>query len=298
MGDRRFGVLVLPDVAWPEMERRVRHVEELGFGVVATADHLVDWTGPTKPWFEAWTTLAAMATVTESIRLTTLVTQIPMRNPALLAHQAATVDHISGGRLEVGLGTGLTIDPTNEMMGIENWSAAERVARLEEYVQILGGMLSQPETTFEGAYYDVVGATTEPLPVQSPRPPIMLAAMGPKMLRIAAEHADIWNQMSFAPNWEEQLEEVAGRMAMMDGLLTERDRGTGSLLRSYLMFDPEARAKGGAFAYYASPDVFADRARSLLALGIDAIDLYYPVVPEQVPAFEEIARDVLPELLR
>ena len=102
----RFQVLLLPNVPWPEFRRRYLRLEELGFDLVATADHLVDWTHPPNPWFEQWTQLAAIASETRRIRLTTLVTQIPLRNPAMLARQALTVDHISNGRLELGLGTG------------------------------------------------------------------------------------------------------------------------------------------------------------------------------------------------
>lgn len=118
--DLRFQVLVLPNVAWPEMVRRYRHVEALGFDVVATADHLVDWTAPDKPFLEAWTGLAALARETSTIRLTTAVTQIPLRHPALLAHMAVTLDHVSDGRLEVGIGTALGFDPGTGMAGLPN----------------------------------------------------------------------------------------------------------------------------------------------------------------------------------
>src|SRR5215469_4476935 len=118
----RFSVLVLPNVPWPELLRRCRHVEELGFDFVGLADHLVDWTGGTGPWFELWTQLGAIAMATSRVRIATLVAQIPLRNPVLFALQALTADHISGGRLEVGIGTGLTTDPCCRMMGVENWS--------------------------------------------------------------------------------------------------------------------------------------------------------------------------------
>ena len=92
-------------------------------------------TGATRPgsWHEAWTGIAAIAARTSTIRLTTCVTQMPLRNPAVLAHQAVTVDQISGGRLELGIGTGLTIDPSYDMIGVPNWSTGERVARFAEY---------------------------------------------------------------------------------------------------------------------------------------------------------------------
>ena len=119
--DLRFHVLLLPNVPWPEFRRRYLRIEELGFDLVGTADHLVDFTNPPSPWFEQWTQLAAIASDTTRIRLTTLVTQIPLRNPVMLARQALTLDHISNGRLELGLGTGIAIDPSYRMMGVPNW---------------------------------------------------------------------------------------------------------------------------------------------------------------------------------
>ena len=119
--DLRFQVIALPNAPWDEVLSRFKYVEDLGFDLVTTADHFVDWNNPSVPWLEAWTVLAAVARETTRIRLATYVTQIPLRNPAMLARQALTVDHLSGGRLEVGLGTGLTIDPAYDMIGIPNW---------------------------------------------------------------------------------------------------------------------------------------------------------------------------------
>ena len=246
----RFSVLVLPNVPWPELLRRCHEVEELGFDSIGLADHLVDWAGGKGPWFELWTQVAAIAQATSRIRLTTLVAQIPLRNPAHFAQQALTVDHISGGRLDVGLGTGLVIDPSYRMMGIENWSTRERVARFGEYVEIVDRLMSQEETTFKGRFYQVDGAALRPRPVQSPRPPIMIAAMGPVMLRHTARHADIWNSISFAKTFEEQLEETRGRVAALDARCAEIGRDPATLRRSYLMFDAAARQSGGRVNYY------------------------------------------------
>ena len=172
----RFQVLILPNASWPEILGRFRHVEDLGFDLATTADHFVDWNNPAVPWLEAWTVLAAAARETTRIRLATYVSQIPLRHPAMLARQALTVDHISGGRLEVGLGTGLTIDPAYDMIGIPNWEPKERVARFEEYVEIVDRLLSNETSSFEGSYYRIKDAAMNPRPVQRPRPPIVIAA--------------------------------------------------------------------------------------------------------------------------
>ena len=106
--------------------------------------------------------MAALAAETSTIRLSTNVTQIPLRNPGVLAHQAVTVDHISGGRVELGIGTGLTIDPGTEMIGLPNWSNGERASRFGEYVELLGLLLSDEVTTYEGEYYRADQAVMNP----------------------------------------------------------------------------------------------------------------------------------------
>jgi alkanesulfonate monooxygenase SsuD/methylene tetrahydromethanopterin reductase-like flavin-dependent oxidoreductase (luciferase family) len=116
-----------------------------------------------------WSSLSAVAARTSRIRLQTSVAQIPFRNPALFARQALTLDHISDGRVEIGLGTGLTSDPSYEMMGIPNWSAAERVARLGEYVEVVDRLLTNEITTYHGEYYRVEEAHMNPRPIQTPR---------------------------------------------------------------------------------------------------------------------------------
>jgi alkanesulfonate monooxygenase SsuD/methylene tetrahydromethanopterin reductase-like flavin-dependent oxidoreductase (luciferase family) len=292
----RFHVLVLPNVPWRELTRRFRHLDELGFDVGGLADHFVDWTGSGSPWLEAWTLLAAVARETRRLRLSTLVTQIPLRDPAMLAHQALTVDHVSEGRLELGLGVGLTTDPSYGMMGLPNWSAAERVARFKEYVEVVDRLLSHEVATYRGRFYQVEGATMKPRPVQQPRPPITIAAMGPVMLRHAARYADTWNSLSFLKDFQAQLDETRDRVQRIDEACRAIGRDPASLRRSYLMFDAGARAGGGLINYYASEDVFGDMVQRVIALGISEVGLYYPARNEQRPVFERIARDVIPGL--
>jgi alkanesulfonate monooxygenase SsuD/methylene tetrahydromethanopterin reductase-like flavin-dependent oxidoreductase (luciferase family) len=298
MSDLRFSVLVLPNVEWPTFLRRCQRVEALGFDGLAFADHLVDWAGGTGPWFELWTQFAAVAMATARVRLTTLVAQIPLRNPALFALQALTADHISGGRLELGLGTGLEIDPSYRMMGIENWSAKERVARFGEYVEVVDRLLREADVSYRGRFYQTEGTTLRPRAVQSPRPPLVVAAMGKVMLGHAARYADIWNSLSFAKTFAAQIEETRQRIAIVDARCAAIGRNPASLRRSYLMFDPGARASGGAFSYYESEELFARMAREVIGLGIKDIVLYYPGAERQVEIFERIARDVVPALKR
>ena len=226
------------------------------------------------------------------------MSQIPLRNPGILANQAVTVDQISGGRVELGLGTGLTIDPSYEMTGLPNWTNGERVARFGEYVELLDLLLAGGVTDYDGTYYQATGAVMNPGSVQQPRLPIMVAALGPQMMHHAARHADIWNTMSFAADLEEQMAELTDRCTTMDEICAGLGREPGSLRRSYTMFDATARAGGGMIRYYESDDLFVDMVRRATDLGVTEISIYYPSVETQLPAFERIATEVLPELRR
>jgi len=293
----RFGVGVLLNASWKEIIKRFKYTEELDFDITGTGDHFVDWSRPKDPWFELWTLLAAVAVETTRIRLGTYVTQIPFRNPALLARQALTVDHISNGRLELGLGTGVLVDPACEIMGLPKWSSKERVARFKEYVEIVDQLLSNEVTTYKGRYYEIREAVMNPRPVQKPRPPITVAALGSVMLKYAARYADTWNTYSTCNTFEEQLEETRKRTQLVDKYCSDIGRAPSSLRRSYLMRDTEARTKGGGLInYYDSEKVFVDMVEKLVDVGITEFLIYYPFRKEQLPIFEKIAKEVIPEL--
>jgi Luciferase-like monooxygenase len=292
----RFFAMVLPNQPWPELLRRYSYLESLGFDLAGVADHFVDWTGAAGSWFECWTLLSAIAARTSRIRLAAYVAQIPLRNPALLAHQALTADHVSNGRLELGLGLGVVTDPSCAMMGLPSWSYRERAARFKDYVEIVDLLLSNATTTYRGEYYHVDQAVMTPRPVQQPRPPIIIAAMGPTMLQYAARYAEIWNSISFARTFPEQLAETRDRVSLIDERCAKIGRDPGSLRRSYLMLDMQARQSGGVINYYRSKDAFADMVGQLLDLGISEIGLYYPKLDEELRVFEKIATDVMPML--
>jgi alkanesulfonate monooxygenase SsuD/methylene tetrahydromethanopterin reductase-like flavin-dependent oxidoreductase (luciferase family) len=292
----RFQVLCLPNVPWDVLKQRFVRLEQLGIEVGALPDHFVDWTNPPSPWFESWTALTGLAAATTSIRLTSCVTQIPFRNPALFARQAMTLDHISHGRLEIGLGTGLVGDPSYAMIGIADWEPKERVARLAEYLEIVDELLRHEVTSFAGDFYQVDGAIMNPRPVQSPRPPIMVGALGPVMMRHAARYADTWNSLSFLESFDDQVIETRRRATLMDGVCASVGRDTATLRRSYTMFDARARPRGGSMDYYDSPDRFEEMVGRIIELGMDEIGLYYPMDERQEATFERIATDVLPRL--
>jgi hypothetical protein len=142
----------------------------------------------------------------------------------------------------------------------------------------------------------VLGAIVNPRSVQLPRPPITIGALGARMMRLAARFADTWNSISFLPAFEEQLRETRARCDRMDELCAEIERDPATLRRSYLMFDAQARPKGGSIEYYESKERFLEHVGRILELGIRDVGLYYPLDPSQLPIFESIALDVLPTL--
>jgi len=296
MAAARFQVLCLPNVPWPVLRERFVRLEALGFESAGLPDHFVDWTNPASPWFESWTALSGLAAATTTLRLATCVAQIPLRNPAMFARQALTLDHVSGGRLEIGLGTGLVGDRSYPMIGVADWEPKERVARLAEYLEIVDRLLRDETTTFEGTYYQVDGAIVNPRPVQAPRPPITVGALGPVMMRHVARRADTWSTMSFAPSFEVQVAETRERVHRLGEACATVGRDPATLGRSYLMFDAEARPRGGTYGYYESVGRFEEMAGRILQLGIHELVIYYPPDERQLPTFERIATDVLPRL--
>jgi len=146
------------------------------------------------PRLEGWTTLTALAQATRRLRMGTLVTGIHYRHPAVLANMAATLDIVSGGRLELGVGTGWNEEESGAY-GIELGTPAQRSDRFEEACEVLTGLLSPQETTtFKGRYYELTDARCSPKPVQQPHPPICIGGSGEKRtLRTAARFAQHWN---------------------------------------------------------------------------------------------------------
>ncbi|MGI9605735.1 MAG: LLM class flavin-dependent oxidoreductase [Acidimicrobiales bacterium] len=291
---RRFGVELLPDLDWPELKRRVVHCEDLGFEIATTADQFVDWKNPSVAWFDLWTLLAGFAEATERIRLAPQVAQIPMRDPATFVRQLLTVDHISGGRVEAGLGLGLTVDPGYDMVGVPNWSNPERADRFAEYIRIVDELLTDATIDFRGTYYTVDRASVHPS-MQDPRPPITIAAMGPRMMRYAADHADTWNTMSFGAGAETLITDATALVGRMASVCEAAGRDPATLRHSFLLFDADARERGGHLFYWESASVFGDLAGELLDLGFDEIGVYYPI-DAQRDVFEQVATEVLPGL--
>jgi alkanesulfonate monooxygenase SsuD/methylene tetrahydromethanopterin reductase-like flavin-dependent oxidoreductase (luciferase family) len=210
----RFGIVILPDQRWSEASRRWRLAEEFGFDHAWTYDHL-GWRDLVDgPWFDAVPTLTAAATVTERIRLGTYVASPNFRHPAHFAREAMTLDDISGGRLLLGMGAG-GIGFDSAVLGAAELSPRARVDRFTEFLELFDTILRSPSTTWSGDYFAAVDARSTPGPVQQPRPPFVVAANGPRALRLAARYGDGWvttgPQAETVTEWWQAIAEIRDR---------------------------------------------------------------------------------------
>jgi alkanesulfonate monooxygenase SsuD/methylene tetrahydromethanopterin reductase-like flavin-dependent oxidoreductase (luciferase family) len=191
----RFSLWTSANQPWSDLLAAARHAEATGWDGVWVADHFMgNAPGPVPadtPTLEAGSLVAALGASVERVRIGTLVYGNTYRHPAVLANMAATVDHVSGGRFVLGLGTGWQVNE-HEQYGIELPPVGALVDRFEEAIQIVRSLLREPTTTFSGEHYRLTGALCEPKPVQD-RLPILVGAKGDRMLGIVARFADEWN---------------------------------------------------------------------------------------------------------
>jgi probable F420-dependent oxidoreductase len=177
--------------------------DEAGFDHIWPFDHLIALgPDPAAPIFDGWTALGAMAAITKRARMGLNVTGNLYRHPGLMAKIAVTVDHISNGRLEFGIGTGWN-EPEFTQFGLPFPSAGDRVTMLDESLRAMKLLWSEPRSTYKGRFYELNDAIAEPKPVQRPHPPIWIGSKGERMLRLTARHADVWN--SNARSFEESV---------------------------------------------------------------------------------------------
>ena len=189
----RFSFWPMPNLGFEEVLYLFEYAERTGWDGAWTSDHFMaageDTSGP---WPEGWTTLAALAVKVPRIRMGMLVTGNTYRNPAILAKMAATVDHISGGRLVLGLGSGWQ-ENEHRQYGIEFDTINGRLRRLDEACQVIKSLFTQEKSDFSGHYYTLENASLSPKPLQSLLP-LLIGGGGERLtLKISAKYADEWN---------------------------------------------------------------------------------------------------------
>lgn len=220
----RFSFWPAPSQPFNDVLELARHVESTGWDGLWYADHFMPNAEDTStPWPEAWITLAALAQVPR-LRLGTLVTGNTYRHPAVLAKMAATLDHISDGRVVLGIGSGWQ-ENEHKQYGIPFYTVSERLKRLDEACQVIKSLFSETKSNFNGKYYQLADASLEPKPVQSPLP-LLIGGGGEQVtLKITAKYADEWNVWG-------TVETLRHKMAVLDQHCADIGRDPKSIKRT------------------------------------------------------------------
>ncbi|TXK38973.1 LLM class flavin-dependent oxidoreductase [Nonomuraea sp. C10] len=263
--------MLIPKVSWQTLRDHCLLAERLGFDHAWVDDHLTSPADPAQDWLEAWSTLAALATATTTIRLGSLVSSPVVRHPALLARQALTVERISQGRLEVGLGSGYA-DSDHALAGSRPWPGRERAERFREAVALLDRVL-RGEPVEPGRYYRSRIPPLGPRPMRSPRPPLTVAAHGPHAMATAARYGDAWSTFGgFGLSAAEHLDRTARQVRRMERACEEAGRDPATLGRTLLTGRPLVSSEN----MWAGPDAFASFVSRYRAAGIDRFVFYWP----------------------
>jgi probable F420-dependent oxidoreductase len=300
----RFSVWIGLTQPWADVAATAAHAEATGWDGVYVAEHFRADAGgpypPDTPNFEAAAALSALAASTDRVRLAALVFGITYRHPAVLAKWAATTDHISDGRLLLGVGAGWQ-ENEHEQYGIELGRPGVRIERFDEALQILRGLLDDETTTVEGRHYTVRDAVAWPKPVQE-RLPILVGGKGDRMLGIVARHADEWNMWS-SP------ELLAERRAVLDAHCERIGRDPAEIRTSTqaLTFVLDDDAKGAELeasmgatrpTVAGTPAHFAERVAAWRDVGVDEVivpDFALGGGPATLDALDAIIEQVAPD---
>jgi len=261
---------------WTDLCEAVGQVERLNWRGVVVEDHFMADGGGfgavTDPRFEVTSVLAALAVATTRLRLASLVLSATYRHPAVVANWAATIDHISGGRLTLGLGAGWQ-ENEHTQYGIQLEAPFERLQRLDEYCTIVRSLLNDPSTSFRGTYFQLHDAWCEPKPVQ-PHLPLLIGGKGDRMMKLVARHGDEWNMWALP-------ERFAERSAVLDQACDAIDRDPASIRRSVqalvCVTDSSSKAQafigaaGGRAAFAGTATRFAELVAQWHNIGVDEV---------------------------
>ncbi len=310
----RFGVQTGPqNTSWDDLLATWKEVETLGYDTAWTFDHFMPiFTDPSGPCFEGWITLAALAAHTQRLRLGTLVTGNTYRNPALLAKTAATLDHVSGGRLEFGIGAAW-FEQEHAAYDFDFPSIGTRLSMLDESLRIIKAMWTEKSPSFEGKHYRVKDALCEPKPLQQPHPPILIGGGGEKItLRLVARHAQAWNFFGSPEVFKRKIDILAEhcrkegtdvgaieKSVCLTVLVTDdRERVRKTVAREARMRGlPEDQAKGWLLA--GNPDEVAEQVRAFLDAGVTHfIAMTWAPFRNQWESLRRFAEEVIPRFRR
>ncbi len=261
---------------WSDLCAAVELVERLGWHGVMIEDHFMADGGGfgavSDPRFEVTSVLSALAVATTSVRLAPLVMSATYRHPAVVANWAATVDHISRGRLTLGLGAGWQLNE-HAQYGIQLGTPGERIDRLDEYCTVVRSLLEQAVTDFKGRSFELSNAWCEPKPLQT-HLPLLIGGKGDRMLRLVARHADTWNMWSMPSKFAE-------RSAVLDQSSEAIGRDPATIRRStqalVCLTDSASEARsfidaaGGRAAFAGTAEQFADLAAQWHDAGVDEL---------------------------
>jgi alkanesulfonate monooxygenase SsuD/methylene tetrahydromethanopterin reductase-like flavin-dependent oxidoreductase (luciferase family) len=271
----RLGICTDQNMDWPTTVERWRYYESLGFDSLWVCDH---YTQPSRPggwYFEGWTLLAGLAAVTQRARIGVLVSSNTFRHPALLAKEAITLDHISNGRLEVGIGAGWYVKE-HEQFGIDFPETGELVERFREATELIDQFLREETVSYAGKHYQLADAPNHPLPLQQPRPPLTIGAKGPRMLGITARYAERWNSSGTAA-------ELGARNKILDEHCARIGRDPDSIIRS--LYGWAALMESDPWA---SLGAFEEMLGSYGEAGVNEFIIDQPG-PEQFAVLEQVA---------
>ncbi|HEY7915487.1 MAG TPA: TIGR03560 family F420-dependent LLM class oxidoreductase [Acidimicrobiales bacterium] len=304
-----FGVYV-PQVSltYPQVIERARAAEQAGFDSLWLYDHLYSPGQPDLPSLEGWTLAAYLLAQTERLRVGHLVLCNNFRHPSLLAKMAATLDVLSGGRLELGIGSG-SVGTEHQQSGLPWGGFPERSDRLAESLEILTRMFAGGPATFAGRHYEIADLPNLPAPVQAPHPPIHIGGVGPRRtLPLVARYADVWNIPTYGlsdweASWRTLESECAGigrdpatiRRSLQAVLVLAPDEPSLSAARSTAERRYGSERWGvDAGGYVGTPSMVCDRIGQLVDEGI-SLFIFLTHDRADPRTLELFARDVLPE---
>ncbi len=289
-----------PKEQWNTIVKVALKSEELGFDILVVYDHFHTVPEPLsgRSVFEAWTLLAALAPLTKRIRLSQLVTCNLYRNPAYLAKISSVIDVISCGRLELGIGA-CWYEHEFKGYGYSFPPAKDRIMMLEEAIQIIKKMWTEPEVHFNGKYYTLEGALNDPKPLQKPHPPVLIGGGGEKFtLRVVAKYADKWN---IGGDFEKYVRKAR--------ILEEHCKDVGRDFKEIVLthvgtviigrteeevrekFEKYEAVKIGGISYedwrkthyIGTPEEIAEKIEKFKEIGVEEIYLYFPYAGELEP---------------